>query len=44
MAAAGRWLLPAAGPNTGLSPELKSAIDEFIEQNKVVVFIKGTKV
>jgi len=30
-----------AGP--GVSPELKSAIDTFITENKVVVFMKGTK-
>lgn len=26
---------PAAGPGMGLSPELKSAIDQFITENKV---------
>lgn len=28
---------------SGLSPELKKSIDEFIATNKVVVFMKGTK-
>ncbi|KAL4448832.1 hypothetical protein ABPG77_007549 [Micractinium sp. CCAP 211/92] len=28
---------------TGLSPELRSAIEQFITENKVVAFIKGTK-
>ncbi|GBF95025.1 hypothetical protein Rsub_07526 [Raphidocelis subcapitata] len=27
----------------GMAPELKSAIDELISKNKVVVFMKGTK-
>ena len=26
-----------------MSPELKAAIDKYISENKVVVFIKGTK-
>lgn len=30
-------------PGTGLSPELRSAIEQFITENKVVAFIKGTK-
>ncbi len=33
--------LRAAG--SGVSPELKAAIDKYITENKVVVFIKGTK-
>ncbi|GAB4820113.1 hypothetical protein N2152v2_007159 [Parachlorella kessleri] len=40
----------AAGPElssstagTGLQPELRSAIEQFIKENKVVAFIKGTK-
>jgi monothiol glutaredoxin len=32
-----------ASPGAGLSPELRSAIEEFISENKVVAFIKGTK-
>lgn len=28
---------------TGMSPELKRSIDEFIAKNKVVLFMKGTK-
>ena len=27
----------------GLAPELKTAIDEFVQENKVVLFMKGTK-
>lgn len=27
----------------GLPPELKSAIEEFVQNNKIVVFMKGTK-
>lgn len=27
----------------GMPPELKSSIDDFIEENAIVVFIKGTK-
>mmetsp|Transcript_29623 Transcript_29623/g.65584 ORF Transcript_29623/g.65584 Transcript_29623/m.65584 type:complete len:169 (+) Transcript_29623:68-574(+) len=33
----------APAPGTGLSPELKKAIDEVIAKNKVVVFMKGTR-
>ncbi|PSC77058.1 Monothiol glutaredoxin-chloroplastic [Micractinium conductrix] len=32
-----------AGPGAGLSPELRLAIEQFITENKVVAFIKGTK-
>jgi hypothetical protein len=28
---------------SGLSPELKSALEKFIKENKIVLFIKGTK-
>lgn len=39
---------PSAGPGAadtglGLAPELKTAIDEFVAKNKVVLFMKGTK-
>ncbi|KAL4422861.1 hypothetical protein ABPG75_009058 [Micractinium tetrahymenae] len=34
---------PTVAPGTGLSPELRSAIEQFISENKVVAFIKGTK-
>jgi monothiol glutaredoxin len=30
-------------PGTGVSPELKAALDAFVQENKVVVFMKGTK-
>ena len=35
----------SASPEAGadLSPELKSAIEQFISENKVIVFMKGTK-
>lgn len=32
-----------AGEGTGMAPQLKQAIDTLIQQNKVVVFMKGTK-
>lgn len=32
-----------AGEGTGMAPQLKEAIDTLIEQNKIVVFMKGTK-
>lgn len=31
------------GPGLGLSPELKSSIEKFVTDNKIVVFMKGTK-
>lgn len=34
---------PAAVPGQGLSPELRSAIDTFISENKIVLFMKGTR-
>ncbi|KAL4517709.1 hypothetical protein Ndes2526B_g02110 [Nannochloris sp. 'desiccata'] len=30
-------------PGSGLQPELRSAIEAFVEENKVVLFMKGTK-
>ena len=33
----------AVGQGAGLQPELRSAIDTFVQENKVVVFMKGTK-
>lgn len=33
----------SAQPGSGLQPELRAAIEEFITANKVVAFIKGTK-
>ncbi|KAI8469145.1 MAG: glutaredoxin subgroup II [Monoraphidium minutum] len=33
----------ARAADAGMAPELKSAIDELITKNKVVVFMKGTK-
>mmetsp|Transcript_40350 Transcript_40350/g.72453 ORF Transcript_40350/g.72453 Transcript_40350/m.72453 type:complete len:177 (+) Transcript_40350:172-702(+) len=32
----------AMGPGTGLSPELRAALDEYVGKYKVVVFMKGT--
>ncbi len=32
-----------AGQGMGVSPELKSAIDKFIEDNKIVLFMKGNR-
>lgn len=32
-----------AGQGLGLSPELKSAIDKFIAENKIVLFMKGNR-
>jgi hypothetical protein len=36
-------VLGVCNTGTGVSPELKSAIETYINENKVVVFIKGTK-
>jgi monothiol glutaredoxin len=36
-----RYVVAVKG--TGVSPELKTAIELFINENKVVVFMKGTK-
>ena len=36
-------LLLAACAGTGMSPELKRSVDEFIAANRVVVFMKGNK-
>lgn len=33
----------SAQPGSGLQPELRAAIEEFVQSNKVVAFIKGTK-
>lgn len=39
-----RWFtVRAVGQGAGLQPELRSAIDTFVQENKVVVFMKGTK-
>lgn len=35
--------LHVAGQGVGLSPELKSAIDSFIADNKIVLFMKGNR-
>mmetsp|Transcript_3387 Transcript_3387/g.8840 ORF Transcript_3387/g.8840 Transcript_3387/m.8840 type:complete len:181 (-) Transcript_3387:132-674(-) len=32
----------AMGPGVGLSPELRAALDEYVNKYKVVVFMKGT--
>ena len=32
-----------AGQGMGVSPELKSAIDKFIADNKIVLFMKGNR-
>lgn len=35
--------LPAGSGPVGLTPELKSALDDFLAKHRVVAFIKGTK-
>jgi monothiol glutaredoxin len=32
-----------AAPATGLKPELKAALDKFVQENKVVLFMKGNR-
>ena len=32
-----------AGEVSGMETELKQAVEEFLEKNKVVLFMKGTK-
>jgi monothiol glutaredoxin len=37
------YLLHICPAGQGMAPQLKSAIDNLIESNKIVVFMKGTK-
>jgi hypothetical protein len=34
---------PPGGTGNGLKPELRAAIDKFVGDNKVVLFMKGNK-
>jgi hypothetical protein len=34
---------PPGGAGSGLKPELRAAIDKFVGENKVVLFMKGNK-
>lgn len=33
----------SSAPGSGLQPELKAALDHFVQENKIVLFMKGTK-
>jgi hypothetical protein len=33
----------AAPPQSGLSPELREALEKFIDEHKVILFMKGTR-